>query len=271
VRIDLHLHSSASDGQLAPDALVRRARARGLDVVALTDHDSAAGVPEALQAAPPGLRVIPGIEISARHRGAEIHVLGYGFDPEHPRILEYQGRAAHRREDRMERMITRLVALGLPVTMEEVRREAGADVRSLGRPHLARALVRRGHVRGMGEAFHLYLANGGPAFVETDFPSAADAAGIISEAGGVTVWAHPAAPEVEAWLDELVAAGFEGVEAYRPDSLPLDAALLRERAAAHGLLLTGGSDWHGPFRTELGTFWVTPEEIGPFLERVGVG
>jgi 3',5'-nucleoside bisphosphate phosphatase len=270
VRVDLHLHSSASDGQLAPDALVRRARARGLDVIALTDHDSAAGVPAALRAAPPGLRVIPGIEISSRHRDAEVHMLGYGFDPEHPRIVAYQGTAARRREDRMQRMIARLEELGLHVTMEEVRQEAGVEVRSLGRPHLARVLVRRGHVRSMGEAFHLYLANGGPAFVETAFPSAAEAAAIITEAGGVSVWAHPPASEVEAWLGELVAAGLAGIEVYRPDTLPLDAELLRDRAREHGLLVTGGSDWHGPGRSELGTFWVGPEEVGGLLERVGV-
>lgn len=270
MRADLHLHSSASDGQLTPGALMRRARARGLDLVALTDHDSAAGVFFARREAPPGLRVVSGIEISARHRGAEIHMLGYGFDTEHPRVAEYQAGAARRREDRMERMVARLEALGLPVSMDEVRHEAGSEVRSLGRPHLARALVRRGHVRSMGEAFHLYLANGGPAFVETAFPSAAEAIAIIADAGGVAVWAHPPAAEVEVWLDELVEAGLQGVEAFRPDTLPLDAALMRERARERGLLLTGGSDWHGPGRSELGAFWVGRDEIGPFLERLGI-
>jgi 3',5'-nucleoside bisphosphate phosphatase len=270
VRIDLHLHSSASDGKLAPDALVRRARARGLDVVALADHDSAAGIPLAQRVAPPGLTVVSGIEISARHRSSEVHVLGYDFDPLHPGITEFQRTAATRREDRMERMIARLQELGLTVSMEEVREEAGEEVRSLGRPHLARALLRRGYVRSIGEAFHNYLGNGGPAFVETAFPSVGEAATVISDAGGLPVWAHPPAVEVEVWLDELVDAGLQGVEAYRPESLPLDAELLRERARERGLVLTGGSDWHGPGRSELGSFWVTPEEIRPFLERIGL-
>lgn len=266
MKIDLHLHSHVSDGDLSPAALVAAAIAAGLDLVALTDHDTAAGVADAIQAAAGSpLLVIPGIEISTRLPPHELHVLGYWIDPHSPPILAHQEASIRRRTDRMERMIDRLRAMGIGVSFEDVARAAGPEVRSIGRPHLARALLAGGFTRYYGEAFARYISDSGPAFVTQDFPSPAEAIATIHAAGGLAVWAHPPLELVAGLLPDFVAWGLDGLECFRPSLQPDDVERLRELALAHALLPTGGSDWHGPHRSGLGEFFIGPEKVSELL------
>jgi 3',5'-nucleoside bisphosphate phosphatase len=269
-RADLHLHTSASDGELTPVALVRAALAGRLGVIAITDHDTVAGVPDAVAAAAgTPLRVVPGIEMSSLHEGRELHILGYGVNVDAPPMLVHQSSAAGRREERAREMVRRLQALGLRVEFEDVLRAAGADVRSIGRPHVARALVANAQVRTFGEAFDRFLADGGTAFVRSDLPAAADAIAAILEAGGIPVWAHPDRVVLDAFLPALVAAGLGGVECFRPGTPVDDLRRLRAAARGHDLLQSGGSDWHGPHRAPLGDFFVPLDDVRPLLQAVG--
>jgi predicted metal-dependent phosphoesterase TrpH len=272
MRIDLHLHSHISDGDLSPTALVAAARAAALDVVALTDHDTAAGVAEALEAVRgTSLTVVPGIEISTCYPPHELHVLGYWVDPQAPSILAHQEGAVLRRVERMRRMVERLGELGVSVTMEAVRKAAGPEAQSLGRPHLARALLAAGVTRSFGEAFARFIGDGGPAFVSQDFPTPQEAIATIHAAGGLAVWAHPPLDVVEELLPAFVAWGLDGVECFRPSHQAADVELLLGLATQHALLPTGGSDWHGPRRNfELGDFAIVPEQVAGLLARGGL-
>lgn len=271
MRVDLHLHTHISDGDLPPARLVEGAAAAGLSVIAVTDHDTAAGVPAAqLAARHLSLAVVPGIEVSTRWNEHEWHVLGYWVNPHAPDILEHQEHSVRRRVDRMERMIERLRGLGVPITFEEVAAAAGPQVESIGRPHLARALLAAGHIRSYGEAFLRYLADGGPAFVAQDFPSPEAAISTIHSAGGLAFWAHPPLDRVAEFLPRFVEWGVDGVECYRPSLGPEDVARLEGLAAAHGILRSGGSDWHGPHRTSLGDFHVRAEQVRPLLAHGGL-
>lgn len=270
MRLDLHLHSHVSDGHLSPTAVVRAAIAGGLDAIALTDHDTAAGVEEAWAAAEgEALRVIPGIEVSTRSGRHEFHVLGYWIDPRAEPILRHQEGAVARRVRRMEGMVGRLREMGVPITYEEVAAAAGPATRSIGRPHLARALLAAGHTRYYGEAFERYIADGGPAFVAEGFPTPAEAIAMIHAAGGVAVWAHPPLDLLDAELPAFVAAGVDGVECFRPSLGGADMQRLEHTARAHGLFPTGGSDWHGPQRGPLGEFFVRPPEVRELLAAGG--
>lgn len=267
MRLDLHLHSTASDGALGPATLVGAAAGR-LDVVALTDHDSIAGVPAALAAAVGRIEVIAGIELSTTYKGRELHILGYDIDPRSPELVGFSRDAARRRQDRMANMVDRLGELGVSVPYEEVLRLAGSEA-NVGRPHLARVLVQRGHVRSFSEAFERFIGDGGPAFFPVQLLTPADAVALIHRANGIAVWAHPPLDLFRTELDALTEMGLDGVEAYRPRSLPVETDLVLEGAAARKLLVTGGSDWHGEWSGALGDFWVSDEEIAAFLARRG--
>jgi 3',5'-nucleoside bisphosphate phosphatase len=267
MKLDLHLHSHVSDGRVSPAALVQAALAGGLNVVALTDHDTVDGVEEATEAAAgTSLHVIPGIEISTRFGEHDLHILGYWVDPRHPAMQEHQTTARHRRDDRMHGMVERLNALGVRVTFEDVRDAAGPAARVLGRPHLARALLANGYIRYYGEAFERYLRDGGPAFVLEAFPSVAEAIETIHAAGGIAVWAHPPRDIFEREIRAFAACGLDGVECLRPATPPAESLYLEAGAESLGLMVTGGSDWHGPHHTALGDFFVRPHEIRGFLD-----
>ena len=266
MKIDLHLHSHVSDGDLSPAALVAAALSAGLNIIALTDHDTAAGVAAAQEAAAgSSLRVVPGIEISTRLDPHELHILGYWIDPGAHPIQEHQVASVHRRVDRMERMIAKLQGMGIGVCYDDVARAAGPEVQSIGRPHLARALLAGGHTRFYGEAFARYISDSGPAFVSQGFPSPAEAIATIHAAGGVAVWAHPPLDIVETFLPDFVEWGLDGVECFRPSLFREDVERLRGLALAHGLFPTGGSDWHGPHRGPLGDFSISPDDIREIL------
>lgn len=270
MRLDLHLHSTASDGALSPESVVRAARAGSLDVISLTDHDTAAGVADALAAAGTALTVIPGIEVSSTSGGSECHILGYFIDHTHPALERYSASAVERRKERMAGMIRRLEALGIHVRYEEVLEAAGQDVVALGRPHLARVLVDRGVVPTYAEAFNRYLGDGGPAFLPTELLTPREAIELIHTLGGIAVWAHPPWEMVERELDRFVGWGLAGLECYRPRYSTTDTQRFLHAAEAYELLVTGGSDWHGGWHGRLGDFAVKGEQVEEFLRQGGL-
>lgn len=270
MRIDLHTHSTASDGSLDPAALIAAAVAGNLDVLALTDHDTVAGVAAARAAAAgTAVRLIPGLEVSTHHPAGEQHILGYFVDVENAALRAYTHTARGRRHERMLGMLGRLERLGVSVSMEQVLAAAPASA-NMGRPHLARALTDAGHVQTPNQAFDRWIGDGGPAYLPMAVLSPAQAMAMIHDAGGLAVWAHPRAEVFRAEIQGMAAAGLDGVECWRPRTLPVDTRLFVETAERLGLLVSGGSDWHGDWHGPLGSFAVSGEEVGGLLERGGV-
>ncbi|MEX1184358.1 MAG: PHP domain-containing protein [Gemmatimonadota bacterium] len=270
MRIDLHVHSTASDGSYAPAAVIQAARAGGLHVLALADHDTVGGVAAAQAAGAGALHVIPAIELSTHHAGNELHMLGYYVDPLEAGLLRYSVRASGAREVRMREMLDRLAALNITVSFDDVLVAAGPKPDSIGRPHLARALLQRGYVQSMNEAFDRFIGDDGPAFVPTRLITADQAIEIIHQAGGVAVWAHPRQDRMEAELPRLQESGLDGVECFRPRVPPPDSDRIAATARARGLLVTGGSDWHGEWHGRLGDFFVDRDDVAQFLDVGGI-
>ncbi len=267
-RADLHIHTRASDGELAPAQVVRTAADARLDYIAITDHDTIDGLAEALAAAEGGpVRVIPGVEVSAQQEGVEVHVLGYHVRPAAEPLLAHQRSALGRRQERAREMVRILQGQGIAIDYEDVLRAAGADARAIGRPHVARALVAGKHVRSMGEAFERYLADGGLAFVPTELPSIGQAIEMIRASGGTAVWAHPGQLVFEENAPLFAQAGLEGIEVFRPNTQAQDGKKMRGVARELGLFVTGGSDWHGPHRARLGDFFVPADDVRELLDR----
>ena len=242
--VDLHVHSTASDGSLPPERVVERARAVGLAAIALTDHDTLAGVPAALEVGGRiGLRVIAGCEFSASAPWGEMHVLGY-FLP--PHSIELETFLARCRADRVRRgreMVTRLQRLGLEVSFDDVLEEAAGG--AVGRPHVARALARRGHVPEAGQAFDRWLGRGRPAFVDKVLPEFREVAERVHAARGVVSIAHLKDRGTRSFLERLKGEGLDAVETRHPSHDPDTRARLTDIALGLGLLRSGGSDWHG--------------------------
>lgn len=272
MRLDLHLHSTASDGACSPTDVVRKAARARLDVIALADHDTTAGVAEAREEGHRrAVHVVPALEVSSTWRGHDIHVLGYFVEPDSPVLERYADHARDRRAERMREMLEKLSSLGIEVPFERVQRIAGDSDRSLGRPHLARALVDLDHVSTVPEAFERYIGDDGPAFVPTRVQTPTRAVELIRDAGGLAVWAHPPRDRVAELLPILVEAGLGGLEVYRRNHGPEDVRSLLSRARKYGLVHTGGSDWHGPDRgPALGDFYVTADEVQEFLDAGGL-
>jgi 3',5'-nucleoside bisphosphate phosphatase len=249
VRIDLHVHSNASDGTDDPALVMRRAAAAGLDVVALTDHDTQAGVGEASAALPGGLTLVPGMELSCQLGERSVHLLGYLFDPDDPALAAETARVRDDRTYRARAMTGRLAELGTGVTWEQVSAVAGDAV--VGRPHLARALVAAGAIATTADAFtERWIGDGGRAFVGRYAPELARAVTLIRAAGGVPVLAHPRSPGYEIpyeVIEDLAGAGLGGVEVFHFDHDEAERARLSGLAASLGLIMTGGSDDHGSY------------------------
>ena len=272
MRLDLHVHTTASDGSLSPQEVVGLAVAGGLDAIAITDHDTVAGIPAAIDAAAgASLRLIPGIEVSSNHEGAEYHILGYFLDPQADSIGAHERHALASREGRMEEMVDRLRRQGLLIEMADVLHVAGPDRSAIGRPHLARALVLKGYANSVPDAFDRLIGDNHLAFVPTRLATPEEAIRLILDAGGVPVWAHPPLGALYRLLPAFIELGLKGVEVYRPRSTPRHVKKLAQAAQTAGLLMTGGSDWHDPDRGDaLGSFFVTEEDVGGLLEAGGV-
>ncbi|WP_327254813.1 PHP domain-containing protein [Streptomyces sp. NBC_01244] len=272
MRIDLHAHSTASDGTDTPAELVRNAAGAGLDVVALTDHDTVAGYREAIAALPQGLTLVTGAELSCRLDGIGMHMLAYLFDPEEPELFRERELVRDDRTPRAQAMIGKLRGLGVDITWEQVARIAGEG--SVGRPHIAAALVELGVVRTVSDAFTAdWLADGGRAYAEKHELDPFDAIRLVKAAGGVTVFAHPAAVKrgtcvPESAIAALASAGLDGIEVDHMDHDEPTRARLRGLAGDLGLLTTGSSDYHGSRKTcRLGEYTTDPEIYGEITRR----
>ncbi len=241
--VDLHAHSTASDGSLPPTEAVKAAHAAGLAAFALTDHDTLAGIPEAQIAADAcGLRLVPGVEMSVHQGADEVHLLGLHIR-DVPQLQERLEIFRGYRRTRAESMVAKLNAAGIPVTFDAVLAAAAGG--AIGRPHVARALVAGGHVRDMREAFDRWLGAAKPAYVDKERLDIADGIRIIHDAGGIAVYAHPGAEGRREKIEPLVAAGLDGVEVRHPSHSREDELRLASLAAFFGLVVSGGSDWHG--------------------------
>lgn len=272
MRLDLHIHTTASDGAWAPEKVVAAAARGGLDVIAIADHDTTAGI-EAAQAAGAecNVQVVPALEVSSTRDAREIHVLGYFVDPGAAPLQAHSERAFGVREERMRRMIERLADQGVDVTFEEVEAAAGPDRVNIGRPHLARALVEAGHVSSVPDAFNTLIGDGHPAFVPTALLDPAGAIEMILASGGLPFWAHPPSDLIDAFLPDMVRAGLRGLEVYRPSHGRSDVLRLEGICRTTGLLMSGGSDWHTPESGNvLGDFHVTGDEVEKLLAAGGL-
>ena len=244
--VDLHIHSSVSDGQLSPEEVVHQSSAAGLTVIALTDHDTLDGIVPAMEAARvfPGLRVVPGVEINTDVPTGEAHILGYFIDYNHQELLETLARLRRSRESRARGMIDRLADLGLRLEWQHIKERAVGS--SIGRPHIAQAMLEKGYISSFQEAFAKYIGRDGLAYVERDKITPVEAVEVIRRADGIPVLAHPfTVKDPEAMIIELKPAGLAGIEAYYGGYISGKTAKLVALADRYGLIVTGGSDYHG--------------------------
>ena len=253
-RLDLHLHTTFSDGSRTPSDVLTLASKAKVSALAITDHDTVSGLPEALEAGRSlGIEVIPGIELSSRWGATELHILGYFLDWNDPELRGHLTRFQEARHVRNPRIIEKLNALGLALTYEEVKTLAGND--SVGRPHIARVMIDKGYVTSAKEAFDRYLADGAAAHVPRELPEPAEAIAVIRAARGVPVLAHPS------WLDrsegiykiceQLKAVGLAGIEVHYSTHRPEQTATYLHVARRLNLLVTGGSDFHGVTKPDI--------------------
>jgi len=276
MRIDLHTHSDRSDGTLSPAGVVVAAKAAGLDVVALTDHDTAEGWDEATDAAyDAGIWLVPGMEISCSHAGRALHLLAYLADPTYPPLRAELDQVLRGRKERTPRMCTRLRELGIPIREEDVAAQAVGAV-AVGRPHVADTLVAMGVVGDRGEAFERYLSVGRPGFIARYAPPVEVVLPLVVEAGGVAVVAHPWGRHDTTDLQhdglvELRELGLAGLEVDHQDHPAHDRARLRDLAAQLDLVVTGSSDFHGAGKVDhdLGCNTTDPEQFERLCDLAG--
>ena len=245
-KVDLHIHSTVSDGRFSPEEIVRKAAELGLSVIALADHDSVDGVAPALEAAKafPGLRVIPCVEISTDTASGEVHVLGYFIDYTNQELKVALEKFRSSRRRRAQGIIAKLADLGIHIDWQRVQELATGS--SIGRPHLAQAMLEKGYITSLPEAFTRYLGQGGPAYVEREKMTPVEAVELIARADGLPVLAHPfTTSEPEAVVIELKAAGLVGIEAYFHDLTADEVKSLISLADKYNLIATGGTDYHG--------------------------
>ena len=245
-KIDLHLHSTASDGRYSPEEVVHKAARAGLVTICLADHDSIEGIPAALAAAKayPGLTVIPGIEVSTELAGGEAHILSYYVDHTNQELQTALRRFRESRLGRARGMVAKLGELGVDITWERVQEIAGDG--SVGRPHIALAMLEKGYIEAFPEAFTRYIGNSGPAYVEREKMTPAAAVELIVRTGGLPGLAHPyTVPDPKQLVAELKLVGLAAIEVYYKDYTNQQVGELREIAAHHRLVATGGTDYHG--------------------------
>ncbi len=242
---DLHIHTTFSDGNFSPAQIVQQAADKGLRVLGITDHDCVEGIPPAVEAGEKfGMEIIPGVELSALMGEMEIHILGYYIDYEDRVFRQQLDEMQNIRQQRLEKMVFKLRAIGLPLDLDRVKEIAGCG--SVGRLHLAQALQEAGYVSNFAEAFARYLGTGKPAYVEKYPLSPWQAIKMILAIKGIPVLAHPGNLHRDELIPEFIKDGLMGIEAYHPDCSPALCLHYEELAQKYNLLVTGGSDYHGP-------------------------
>ena len=270
--IDLHTHTTASDGALAPRELVERAHRLGIRTLSVTDHDTLAGVPAAAAAAAArSIELLPGTEITAVHEGRDVHMLAYFLDPDPAGLVPFLERQRRDRTRRAREMSARLAALGAPIDLEDLIAGAEAAGKAVARPTVARALLAAGHVASLQQAFDRWLAEGRPAYVPRTGASPADVVRLVLRSGGVPVLAHPGLLRRDELIPELVQAGLGGIEVYHSDHDAGAQARYLRVAAQYDLAVSGGSDFHGedhPRARCFGRVGLPRERFMPFRRRV---
>ncbi len=248
--VDLHLHTTASDGVMTPSELVNYAKKKGLLAIAITDHDTIEGLEEGLaEGEKVGLEVIPGLEISAEHSPGSMHLLGFFIDIYHPLLRERLQYLQKARAERNPKIAKKLNSLGIDITLDEVLRASGGG--QIGRPHFAQVLLEKGYVQSFQEAFDRFLKKGAPAYVEKMRFSAEESIHFINEANGIAVLAHPNTlqlngySELEDLVVQLMGKGLRGIEVYYPEHSAAEVSQYKTLAERYGLLITGGTDYHG--------------------------
>lgn len=272
--IDLHMHTTASDGRSTPAQLVAEVVARGITTMAVADHDTTGAWDEVSEAAAAAdVTCIPGIEITAVAGGRDVHMLGYFFDGTYPELVTFLEQQRVDRRRRVQEISERLARLGVPVNIERAAVTAGHLAgRAWGRPIVAAALVEAGHVADFREAFEKYLAEGRPAFIERVGISPAAVVDLVARAGGVTSMAHPGKTRKDHLIPALIAAGLPAIEVYHPDHDEADTARYRQMADTFNLVPTGGSDYHGPGGSRdqaLGQVHLPAVDFARLAERAG--
>ncbi len=255
-RIDLHAHTTQSDGTLTPGELVRLAADLGLRAVAVTDHDTTAGWAEAEEAGRAcRVEILPGCEITARFPSRSMHILAYGFAAREKAVSEMLAQVRGGRETRNPRILARLAEMGVRVSMDEVKAAAAGEV--IGRPHIAKVMVAKGYVPDVKAAFSLYLKDGGPAYVAQESVEPSEVIATVKDAGGVTVLAHPkqlrldGAPAYEALVSDLAAKGLGGIEVHHPSQDGAQRAMFAGIARRFSLVESAGSDFHGANKPDI--------------------
>ena len=270
--IDLHTHTTASDGALAPHDLVARAHGLGIRTLSVTDHDTLAGVSAAAAAAATrGMELLPGIEITAVHHGRDVHMLAYFLDPEPAGLAPFLERQRQDRTRRAREMSARLATLGVPIDMDDLISGAAAAGRAVARPTVARALLDAGHVTSLQQAFDRWLAEGRPAYVPRTGAPPAEVVRLVRRSGGLPVLAHPGLLRRDELIPELVEAGLGAIEAYHSDHDSGAQSRYLRVAAQHGLAVSGGSDFHGddhPRARCFGRVGLPAGRFGPLFQRV---
>lgn len=241
--VDFHSHTLESDGTLAPAELAAAMRKRGVEIFSVTDHDSL-GAYARFEEAAGTATIVTGVELNTTYRGNEVHVLGYGFPLDSALMAAAIASNREQRQSRAARMVRQLQRAGIDLDLDAVRAEAGHADSSLGRPHVARALVRAGYVSDVESAFRSLLVAGKPGYVPSSYMNPIEAVDLVVRAGGVAVLAHPGRLKDESIVDELVDAGLAGIETFYPTHEPSQVAHYRDVAAQYGLVMTAGSDFH---------------------------
>jgi predicted metal-dependent phosphoesterase TrpH len=264
--VDFHCHTCESDGTLSPAELCGAMHKRGVAVFSITDHDTLAAY-DGLEA-PPGARLIVGIEVNTTYRGNEVHVLGFRVRRDDARFRQLLERNVAARRERIAQIVEQLQAAGYAITLEHVLAEAGSG-RPLGRPHVGKALIRQGHIPDIETAFRRLLRHGMPGYVAATHITPHEAIAEITHAGGVAVLAHPGRLHDYGIIDELVPVGLRGIEVFYPTHEPSQIALFREKAKRFGLVMSGGSDFHDARYHKRGVgVEVDADDIAPFLDAV---
>ena len=257
--VDLHVHSNVSDGTKSPREVVKHASDVGVAVMALTDHDTVAGIDEAAAAANEyGVCLVPGIEISAGYRDRDVHILGYFVDTKSSEFLDILEKAWEKREERNIKIVEKFRKFDIALDIEAIKKYSGSSV--ITRAHFARWLVENGYCRSNSEVFEKYLGNDGPCYVPRDYMTRETAVKAILKAGGIPVLAHPMlyglnSKEVDMLVKELKEMGLKGIETYYSSNMGMDEQIARGLADKYGLIMTGGSDYHGDNKPglEIGT------------------
>ena len=272
-KADLHLHTTYSDGALSPSELIERARQSGLTAISITDHDNTGALDEAVAiAARHGIEVIPGVELSTMVGESDVHILGYFFDRSDARLQEYLALFRSERRKRAERIVRKLNGMNIPLTIDGVMRRAGGG--SVGRPHIATALVEEGLIGTYQEAFSRYIGTGKPAYEKKYMISPREAVALIAAAGGLSFIAHPSMFIEEGVLLDIIHAGVDGIEVIHPSHTAELTAHYRGIVGEYFLLASGGSDFHGGKRNDaeaFGRYTITMDELNMMRRRLRQG